>query len=296
MPAGFDLTGAVDVHTHVGPSPIDRRVDGFECAVEAGNAGMDALVVKEHFFPTAYATTYVRRLLEREGRDVEAFGSIVLNYCNGGFNPFAVQAALDYGARVVWGPTIDARHHAEQTGELGSFLDVEAGEEYAGVDGITALDADGDLREEVRLCVDKVSRADVVLALGHLSFAETRAVVEYAADRGHEKVLVDHPNYHVTDLDVDQQEELVALGATLNFPYLALSPEYRWLDEEELAANVRRVGVDNCVLSSDTGQPGTPSVPESLRLLADALRSEGLSTADLRTMLEDTPKRLLGLD
>lgn len=295
MPDRLDLTGAVDLHTHVGPSPFDRRVDGYESALEAGNAGMDAIVMKEHFLPTAYATPYIERLLERDGVDVEAFGSIVLNYCNGGFNPFAVQAALDYGAKVVWGPTIDAAHHAQQTGQLGAFLDVEAGEEYAEREGLRALDSDGHLSDDVRLCIEKIAANDVVLALGHLSFEETRAIVEYAAAIGHNKVVVDHPNYRVTDLSLDQQDELASLGATLNFPFMAISPKYHWIESYELADNIRHVGVDNCVLSSDVGQRVNPSVPESLRILGEVLRSEGLSVAEIEQMMSRTPKRLLDM-
>lgn len=291
-----EATSTVDIHTHVGPSPFDRRVNGYEAAIEAGGAGMDAIVMKEHFFPTAYATPYIDRLLEQDDIDIEVLGSTVLNYCNGGFNPFAVQAAIDYGASVVWGPTIDARHHANQTGELGAFLNVEAGKEYADKEGITALDSDSDLRDDVRLCIEKVAANDIVLALGHLSFEETRAIAGYATDLGHEKILIDHPNYAVTDLDRDQQAELVALGAVLNFPFMAISPKYHWIGSDRLAQNIREIGVDNCVISSDVGQQVNPSVPESIRIFGEVLLSEGFSISEFRAMAEQQPKRLLGLD
>ena len=296
MTARFDVSGMVDIHTHVGPSPFDRRVDGYEAAVEAGAAGMDAIVMKEHFLPTVYATMYIDRLLDRDGIELDVLGSTVLNYCNGGFNPFAVQTAIEYGADVIWGPTIDARNHAEQTGELGAFLGVEAGEEYDDRSGITALDGSGDLRDEVRLCLEKVAANDVVLALGHLSYEETHALVKYAADLGHERIIIDHPNYPVTGLDRDQQAELASLGAVLNYPFMAISPKNNWLSSEELAAIISEVGVDNCVISTDVGQPVNPSIPESLRIFGEVLRTEGFSEADLRKMAERRPKRLLGLE
>jgi len=291
----IDLTGAVDLHTHVGPSPIDRRVDAYECAVEVAEAGMAGVVFKEHFLPTAYGVPFVDRLLDRDGHEVRAMGSVVCNYPVGGFNPHAVGAALDYGAPVVWGPTIDARHHARQTGNLGAFLGAEAGEEYADEEGITALDGDGDLRPEVRLCVEKVAAADALLCLGHLSFPETRAVVEYAADRG-TSVVVDHPTYGVTDLDTDQQRELAALGATLNFPYTAISDAHGWTTPADLADAIRAVGVDDCVVSSDVGQVDNPPVPESLRRLGTALLDHGLSAAEFDRMVRTTPRELLGMD
>jgi hypothetical protein len=291
----LDLTDAVDLHTHVGPSSFDRRVDGYECALEVANAGMGGVVMKEHHLPTVYGVPYIEQLLDAADVTVEVFGSVVLNYCNGGFNPFVVESALQHGAAAVWAPTIDARHHADQTGQLGAFLGVEAGEEYEGAEGIVALDDNGDLRDDVRLCLDKVVAHDALFCVGHLSFAETREIVSYLADANHEKIIVDHPNYRVTDLNLDQQHELVSLGATLNVPFMAISPKYHWIDATTIADNIRDVGVDNCVLTSDVGQVTNPSVPESLRIFGETLRSEGLSAAEIRQMLVDTPRTMVDL-
>ncbi len=288
----IDVSGLIDIHVHCGPSPFDRRTDGYECAREAANAGMDAVVLKEHHLPTAYGVPYIDRLLERDGLEVDVIGSVVLNYCNGGFNPFAVESAIAYGADVIWGPTIDARHHAEQTGSLGAFLGVDAGAEYEDRDGISALE-DGDLTADVRLCLDKVIAHDVVFCLGHLSYEETVAIVDYLAEAGHERIVVDHPNYGVTDLSIDQQRTLAERGAYLNFLFMGLSPKYSWISSEELYENIREIGVDRCVLSSDVGQQVNPSSPESLRILGETLRSEGLSESEFRTMAGETPRSLL---
>jgi hypothetical protein len=290
-----DLTGAVDLHTHVGPSMFGRRVDGYECAAEAAEAGMDAVVMKEHHLPTAYGKAYIDRLLERDGVDIDVFGSLVCNYSNGGFNPFAVETAIGYGAKVIWGPTIDAKHHADVSGDLGGFLDVEAGEEYDDVEGVTAL-SDGTLREDVKRCIEKTATHDVVLALGHLSYRETKAMVEYAADLGHERIVIDHPNYEITGLDHDQQRELAELGATLNFPFLGISEAYGWTTGTDLAANIRAVGVDNCIVSSDGGQAKSPSAPAGLRTLGEALFAQGISESEFEAMVERRPKELLGLE
>lgn len=288
------LDGAVDLHTHCGPSPFGRRVDGYECAREVAEAGMDGVVLKEHHLPTAYGVPYIDRMLDRDGQDVDVVGSVVLNYCNGGFNPFVVQSAIEYGARVVWGPTIDARHHAEQTGSLGAFLGVDAGREYADKEGITALDG-GELTADARLCLDKVVENDVLFCLGHLSFEETLAVADYLAECGHEKFVVDHPTYGVTDLDLDEQRALVERGATLNFPFLALSEEHGWTTSADLYENIRAIGVEHCVLSSDVGQETSPSVPESLRQLGESLVAEGLTVDEFGELVADRPKQLLGM-
>ncbi|MFB6086939.1 MAG: DUF6282 family protein [Haloarculaceae archaeon] len=304
MSREFSIEGGVDLHTHCGPSPFDRRVDGYECAREVAEAGMDGVVLKEHHLPTAYGVPYVDRLLDRDGLDVEVVGSVVLNYCVGGFNPFVVQAAADYGAKVVWAPTIDARHHANQTGDLGAFLGVDAGAEYEGKDGVTAFvddpPADGTpedrLTRDVRLCLDKVADEDLVFAVGHLSFEETRAIVDYLADRGHGRVVVDHPNYSVTDLTLDQQRDLADRGAVLNYPYMAITEAYGWSTPEAVVESIRAVGVENAVVSSDVGQPENPSVPESLERYGDALVDAGLAPAEFEELVVDRPKEILDLD
>jgi hypothetical protein len=294
MDARISLDGAVDIHTHCGPSVFERRVDGYECALEAADAGMDGVVLKEHHLPTVHGVPHIERRLAAEGVDVEVVGSAVLNYCNGGFNPFLVQTAIDNGAGVIWGPTIDARHHAEQTGSLGAFLGAEAGREYEDVSGLSALE-DGELTADVRRCLDKVVENDVLFCLGHLSFEETLAIADYLADSGHERFVVDHPTYDVTDLDVDQQRALVDRGAVLNFPFLALSEDHGWATGEELYESIRAVGVEHCVLSSDVGQTNSPTSAEALGMLGEALLAEGLTADEFRELVVTRPKRLLGM-
>lgn len=297
MAGTIRLGGAVDLHSHVGPSKFPRRVTGYEYAREAAEADMDAVVMKEHYLPTAYGTEYIDQLLAVDDADIEVRGSVVMNYCNGGFNPFMVQTAIDYGAAVVWAPTIDARNHGEKTAGVGMYLGVEeVPPEYEGKTGLYALDDDGNLTEDVELCIEKVAENDVILAIGHVSNEETFAMTEYAASLGHDKIMIDHPNFEITDLDRDQQKELVTMGATLNFPWAGMSPKFQWTSPKEVYDNVRDVGVDNCVVSSDVGQPQNPSSPEALRIYGELLLEQGLSVDEYRVLVEENPKALLGLD
>lgn len=296
MDGTISLEGAVDLHAHVAPSVFDRRVDGYEHAIEAAEAGLDAVVLKEHHLPTIYGVPFIQRLLERGDAEIQVFGGIVLNYCNGGYNPFAVQSAIEYNSKVVWAPTVDARNHGQKTGGVGTYLNVtDTGDEYRDVDGLYALDASGALKEEVSSCLNKVIENDVILAIGHLSYEETKSMVEYVVDRGHKKVIVDHPNYYITDFDIDQQRELASLGAILNFMFIGLSPKFHYISSRELYENIREIGVDNCVVASDMGQVANPSTPEALRIMGELLLEEGLTAEEYQTMVETTPKRLLGL-
>lgn len=302
MQQTVSIEGAVDLHGHCGPSPFPRRVDGYEFAYEAGVAGMDAVVFKEHFLPTVYGVPFIERLLKRDEVDIEPFGSVVLNYCNGGFNPFMVKSAIDYGAKVIWAPTIDAKNHGEKYQGVGAYAALvggaedEIGAEYEGKEGIYALTEDGELKENARLCVEKIVDNDVAFFIGHLSYEETYALVECAADLGHDKLVIDHPNYFITDFDREQQKELTSMGAYMNFPFNAISPKYHWIDYTDLYDNIRDIGIENSVVSSDVGQIGNPSSPESLRMLGELLLEEGISEKEYKTLVETNPKKILNME
>ncbi|MCO8267148.1 DUF6282 family protein [Haloferax sp. AB510] len=295
------LENVVDLHGHCGPSPFKRRVDAYEYAREAAEAGMDAVVFKEHFIPTVYGVPFVERLLERDGLDILPVGSVVLNYCNGGFNPFMVETAIDYGAKVIWAPTIDARNHGEKTEGVGNYASLigggtdNIGPEYDGKTGLYALTGNGELKDNVRLCIEKIVDHDVALFIGHLTFEETRKMVQYADELGHDKMVIDHPNFFITDFDHDQQSELVSMGAYMNLPSAALGPKVHWLSPEEFYNSLRAVGIDNCVVSSDVGQPGNPTSSEALELLRSNLLDEGLSPEEFRTLSVTNPKAILGI-
>lgn len=297
MRQDVSLAGAVDMHAHCGPSSLPRRLDGYELAVEAAEVGMDAVVMKEHFLPTQYGVSYIDRLLERDGHDIDVFGSIALNYSNGGFNPFAVQKAIEYGTRVIWAPTIDSREDGQKSGGLGKKLGVDGGRdpEYEGKSGVYALDDDGELASDVRLCLDKIVENDVVFCIGHLSNEETFAIVEYLADRDHDRIVIDHPNYYVTDLDLDQQRRLADMGAHLNFPFCSISPRFAWTTPAEMAENIRELGPDQCIVSSDLGQMGNPRPTDGLVMLGELLLMEGITESEFRTTVESNPKTLLGI-
>lgn len=102
------LEGVVDVHAHAYPETIPRSVDAMDLARIARKEGMRAVVLKNHFIPTAP----IAFLVAREVPGIKVFGALVLNNAVGGINPAAVlqmaQLPCRYG-RIVWMPTMDAR-------------------------------------------------------------------------------------------------------------------------------------------------------------------------------------------
>jgi hypothetical protein len=61
---------------------------------------------------------------------------------------------------------------------------------------------------------------------------------------------------------------------------------------DALIANIRAVGAEHSVLSSDLGQPFNPPVEDGLALMADHLLGAGFTPDEIRTMAVDNTRRL----
>lgn len=288
------LDGAVDIHVHSSPDCFERmfRHDGL--AEHARDYGLDGIVVKSHHGVTADRVPFVEELVD----GIDVYGSLTLNHPVGGLNPAAVETALEYGAKEVWMPTIDAKSHAEHygtAGEYGRGLPI-AWERRVHDDPMTVLDDDGDLKPDVVEIVELLAEDDVLLSCGHLAYDEILALLDAADDAGLEKVVVDHPNISFMDFSLDQQAEMVARGARMNYVCAELSPRWYSLSPETFAANIRELGVENAVVSSDGGQLSNAPPGEMLRGTVQLLLEEGFSESEVRTLFVDTPKELVADD
>src|SRR6202167_612286 len=108
---GQTLEGVIDMHAHSDPDGTPRSIDAIDLARLAKSRGMRAIVLKNHYEPTASLAWIVRK----EVPGIEVFGGISLDLTNGGVNPAAVEWMTKvkggYG-RVVWFPTFDSEHNA----------------------------------------------------------------------------------------------------------------------------------------------------------------------------------------
>src|SRR5207248_8046098 len=103
------LTGAIDIHVHSDPDNRPRSIDAIDVARLARTRGMRAIVLKNHYDPTA-ALAYIVR---KEVPGVEVFGGIDLNLTVGGMNPVAVEHMTEVSGgwgRFVWMSTFDAEN------------------------------------------------------------------------------------------------------------------------------------------------------------------------------------------
>ena len=151
------LEGAYDMHVHTAPDVIDRRMDDLDLAVAYKAAGMKGFVIKSHYFDTAGRAYLIRGLFP----GLHAVGAIVLNRSVGGLNPEAVRMAAQYGAGVVYMPTVDAYNMSGS----GSAIRVYDG---------------GSLDPAIDEILDIVRDHDMVLCSGHIAPQETLALFERA--------------------------------------------------------------------------------------------------------------------
>ena len=272
-----------DTHVHAAPCVTARLLDDVDTVAAYEAAGFDGCVLKGHC-----ESTVGRAAAAGRGRRISVYGGLVLNAVVGGLNPAAAAAALTLGARVVWLPTVDAvAHRAAALSHPPSCAPVLGeGPCYAAppLDPSSA----GPLRTIFRLVADH----DAVLATGHMGAQELQWVVDEAVAAGVRRVLLTHPSFTVPALSSEQTRSLCERGA------IAEITAYQLLDQPgcdaaQLAAFVRAVGPERCLLSSDAGQPSSPPAPEALHRLLDALAGEGIDPGALRAMVSETPATLI---
>lgn len=262
----MDLTGVVDLHIHSAPDVRPRSVTDLEAAREARNAGMQAILIKSHVTSTADRAQIAESVVD----GVRVFGGLVLNEQVGGLNPAAVESALALRAAIIWLPTFEGQPRT----------------------GVTVFDAEGHMRPVLRDIISLVRDADRVLATGHIGYRESLAVVATAREMGLRKILVTHPEWYGLNLEIEQLKALAGEGVYFEHCYLN-GRDQEGL--ERIAAQIRAVGPESTVLTTDLGQAGNPSPVEGMRSYIVSLLGMGISEADVSLMVRENPASLLSL-
>ncbi len=286
------LKGAIDMHAHTAPALFPRPYDDSEVAEAAVKYGMRGFVLKDHDMSTTGRAFYIDRMYP----GVEPFGAVVLNRSVGGLNPYVVESAIHYGARVIWMPSNHSQWHSDYYDmpdypTLGRFQPQLPGE------GVTVLDPDGNLKPEVLTIVELIAQHDVALATGHLSLDEIRKLQDAVLKHGEVKFLVTHANWSLCKLDMDVQKELIARGAYLEYVASScVSLDFMEQTPQELAGWINELKGDRLVFGSDLGQLGGPVHPEGMRMLLASLLAQGVPYEYLEKMTKANPVEVLGLN
>ena len=269
------LTGAIDMHAHSDPDGTPRSIDAIDLARLAKSRGMRAIVLKNHYEPTASLAYLVRK----EVPGIEVFGGISLDLTVGGVNPAAVEWMTKvkggYG-RVVWMPTFDSEHQVTSSGQKRPFARVAK---------------DGRLVPEVVQVIAIIAKNNLVLETGHSSPAEALLLIREARRQGVQNILVTHAMDPLVGMSVAEMQEAAKLGAYLEFKWVKPGSN----DAKNSAQAIRQVGPEFCVLSSDLGQAANPLHPDGLLAFYQYLHSQGFSENEIDRMAKVNPAKLLGL-
>jgi hypothetical protein len=286
------LKGAIDMHAHTAPALFRRPLDDMELAQHAAEYGMRGFVLKDHDSLTTGRAHHVKKAWP----NLEPIGAIVLNRSVGGINPHVVQAAIHYGAKVVFMPSNHSQWHFEYFHGISDYPQLGRPQKQLPGPGVTILDQNGKPSPETLQILDLIADAGVCLATGHLSLKEIRLLLEESRKRGITKFLVTHANWALCRLDLEVQRELIAAGAYLEYVAVScVSPIFWEQKPAELTEWVRELGGDHLVLSSDLGQYSSSPHPEGMRQLLSAMLDLGAEPTELEKMTKANPAKLLDL-
>ena len=273
------LAGAIDIHVHSAPDNTDRSVDGLEAAILARTHGMRAIVLKNHYDPTAGLAYMVRKQVA----GLEVFGGIDLNLPVGGMNATAVehmtQVSGGYG-RVVWMSTFDAENQVRYSKENRPFVSVSR---------------NGELLQATKDVVAVIAKHGLVLATGHVSADEGLMLLREGKRQGVQHMVVTHAMNAPVLMTASQMRDAAAQGAFLEFVGGSMRTADAAARVDRFADAIRSVGPQFCILSSDLGQKGNPLPADGFAAFIAALQARGFTDAELGRMSKQNPATLLGL-
>jgi hypothetical protein len=280
------LQGAIDTHVHSSPDTVPRAQDDIELARSAAAAGMRAIVLKNHHFPTADRAALAMRYVP----GITVLGGLVLNAtAAGGLNPEAVRTSLQIGGRVFWLPTISAENH---------LAFVAGVDPTAHIQNLTSsrvpvpLVRDGKTVPELDPVLTLIAEGDAVLATGHLAPAEIVVVVERAQKLGVKRIVVTHPELELVSMPLEVQESLARRGVFFERCYLNVLQRQ---NASAVLATARHVGVQSTILATDLGQAANPPATGGFASYHETMREAGMSDSEWDVMARHNPARLLGL-
>jgi len=273
------LAGTIDIHVHSDPDNRPRSIDAIDVASLARSRGMRAIVLKNHYDPTA-ALAYIVR---KEVPGIEVFGGIDLNLTVGGMNPIAVEHMTEVTGgwgRFVWMSTFDAENQVRYSKENRPFVSVSR---------------NGDLLPEVKQVIAVIAKHGLVLATGHVAPEEGLMMLREGRRQGVQHMVVTHAMNDPVLMNVPQMQDAAKLGAFIEFVGGSLVSADAAARIDRFADAIRKIGPEFCILSSDLGQKGNALPPDGFAAFLSALRAKGFTQAEVDRMSKRNPAQLLGL-
>jgi hypothetical protein len=274
---------------------MPRSLDHIEALKEASEAGLRAMLIKDHY----YSATPITELLNKQfgHLGVTLISGVPLNNALGGFNKYAVDHGIKLGARLVWMPTFTAKNHIDVNATAKGFPHTSM--TLLQPEPLTVLDANGKLIDAVKPILDMIAEHDIVLSGGHLNIKEIFPLFEEAKKRGVKRLLVNHPTF-VIGASHDDIRELVKVGAYIEHSFCMFIEIRRdrppMFPPAELDELIKIAGVEKTILASDLGQSGNDRPVDGFKTLIGSLIDLGYSDENIRRMISTNAADLIGLD
>jgi Family of unknown function (DUF6282) len=289
------VRSAYDLHVHVAPDVMRRRIDDVTLARRFAELGMAGFALKSHYTSTAERA----QVVEQAVPGIDVVGTLTLNRAVGGLNPVAVEIAAREGARIVWLPTVDAVNEAgarDATYPEGVhrplWVAIQTELRAQGLEPrpVAVLDDSGEPLPELMAVLERVAHHGLVLATGHLSRDEIFVVVDACITAGVRDIVVTHPEFPAQDLSEADQVALADRGVILERCFT--TPHTGKCSWQRVYDGIRATGAAQNLLSTDLGQPANPPVEDGLALFADRLLEGGFDDDEIRTMTATNSRRL----
>lgn len=316
------LVGAIDMHVHAGPHIFSspRRLDPVQAAIQARDAGMQAIVFMDVFEMSNGTAWLVNRVVP----DFQTFGGLILNTVYGGMNPRAVKTAIHYGAgaKYISFGAHSTYYQAAREGRLVEGKFVPLSELYPKF-------RTEELERCIRIPLDEpptpeldeilqliAANPHIYLNTGHVSPEEAVRLVDLAQEYGIGRVLV--ASAVTKEAELEQLQYMAGQGAFIEYTLAAythttpipkthyyVEREYASIDEGmdlgqsgsvRLAAEqIQALGAGHCIIGTDFGVYTLPEPVEGLREFVACLLDLGIPPDDIRQLVKTNPERLLGL-
>jgi hypothetical protein len=288
------IEGGYDLQVHVAPDVIARRIDDLDLAKEFLAHKLKGFVLKSHYVPTYERAKVVTKAVP----GIKAMGAITLNHSVGGLNPVALEIAGRSGNKIVWMPTVDAQNETAgrtdgPTDKLPFWAKIQRELSATGIapPPLSVLGPDGNITAAARRCLELIAKHDMILATGHLSKKEIRELVKTAKEMKVKRVMVTHAEFPSQSMTADEQLEVANMGAMIEHCFTTMyTNKAPW---ETYYANVRKVGAERIILSTDLGQTINPPVAEGFAMFAQKMLDAGFSAADVRRMCVTNPSEII---
>jgi hypothetical protein len=278
------LEGTIEMHVHSSPDIRERKMDDLELMETAVKKHVRAMVIKSHCTSTAARAALINKFHKVTYGDRDSFqmfGAIALNHFVGGINPYAVEACLKMGGKIVWLPTIQSENQFHKEGKSGGVVCTENGHIIPAMKDVFQL----------------VNDYDAVLATGHLSPEEIFIVVDAARSAGVKKIVVTHPEHNVVGMSLEQQKKIVNdYDVFLELCYA--QPIGGGVYKKNLEGNcqiINEIGANHIFISTDSGQKQNPRWEDEWEEYIVYLLKHGISKSNVDLMTKNNPQILLGL-